>query len=263
MTNFDKGKSVLVTGHTGFIGFWLTNVLIMLGSNICGYSPYYFAISPKNNEWIYPYREIDPLGGKDPYSASKLCQDIIVNSFRESYFNNMGTSVSLIRAGNVIGRGDWGKYRIVPDIVKSLSKNEVIETRNPDSVRPWQFVLEPIYGMPKLAEKMWHDIKLSEDWNFEPKLQQEIPVRKLVEEFIKRWGRGSYSVAGSTDQIEAKYLRLDISKAMEELKWFPLYEFETTIKKTVDWYKEYYRDITKIDLLTETQIEEYFRWHKN
>lgn len=343
--DFFSGKKIFITGHTGFIGSWLTKWLAMLNAEVFGYSlgpptkpnmyesldlaskivdvrgdvrdrkalkealerfspeiVFHLAAQPivlesytnptetfetnvigtvnlldglrdirsarviivmtsdkvyRNNEWVYPYREIDPLGGKDPYSASKSCQDIIVNSFRESYFNDVGIGVSSIRAGNVIGGGDWGKYRIVPDIVKALSENKVVEIRNPDSIRPWQYVLEPIYGMLKLAEKMWYDIKFSGDWNFGPKLQQEIPVRKVVEEFIKLWGGGSYSVAGNTDKIEAKYLRLDISKAIGKLKWSPLYDFETTIKKTVQWYKGYYHDMNKIDLLTETQIKEY------
>ncbi|MDG7037672.1 MAG: CDP-glucose 4,6-dehydratase [Nitrososphaerota archaeon] len=346
LDDFFSGKKIFITGHTGFIGSWLTKWLTMLNAEVCGYSLgpptkpnmyetldldgkivdlrgdvrnrkalkealksfnpeiiFHLAAQPivlesytnptetfktnitgtvnildglrdtrstrviivmtsdkvyKNNERIYPYKEIDPLGGKDPYSASKSCQDIIVNSFRESYFNNMGTSVSSIRAGNVIGGGDWGKYRIVPDIVKSLSKNNVIEIRNPNSVRPWQFVLEPIYGVLRLAEKMWHDIKFSGDWNFGPKLQQEIPVRKLVEEFIKNWGGGNFSVINNSSTMEAKYLKLDINKAIEELKWIPQYDFITVIKKTVDWYKKYYYDMSKIDLLTETQINEYF-----
>ena len=213
----------------------------------------------KINEWVYPYREIDQLGGKDPYSASKSCQDIVVNSFRESYFNNIGISVSSIRAGNVIGGGDWGMHRIVPDIVKAISKNKVIKIRNPGSVRPWQYILEPVYGMLKLAEKMFYDIKFSGDWNFGPNNQRVITVKELVEKFIKYWNGGNYIEIKDDNNIgkESNYLQLDISKAKNELNWFPKYNFEVTIKKTVEWYKEYYRDKSKIDSFTEMQIKEY------
>ena len=217
----------------------------------------------RNNEWVYPYREIDPLGGKDPYSASKSCQDIIVNSFREIYFDDMGVSVSSIRAGNVIGGGDWGANRIVPDVVRGLTEGNIIRIRNPDSVRPWQYVLEPISGMLLLAQRMWDDMKFSGEWNFGPSNQREITVKELVNKFLKKWGGGSYTIAKDNEAREANYLQLDISKAKNVLGWFQKYDFEESIEKTVEWYKAYYEDKRNINNVTEKQIRAYFEGRNN
>ncbi len=217
----------------------------------------------KNNEWVYPYREIDPLGGKDPYSASKSCQDIIVNSFRESYFTDKHISVSAIRAGNVIGGGDWGKHRIVPDIVRGITKNKIMKIRNPSAIRPWQHVLEPVSGMLELADKMYENINFSGDWNFGPNNQREITVKELADKFIEIWGDGRYSITKNKERKEANYLQLDINKAKIELNWLPHYDFEDAIKKTVEWYKEYYKDKSNIDKITENQIKRYMEWEKD
>ncbi|MGB9763717.1 MAG: GDP-mannose 4,6-dehydratase, partial [Minisyncoccia bacterium] len=213
----------------------------------------------KNNEWVYPYREIDPLGGKDPYSASKSCQDIIVNSFREIYFKDKNVAISTIRAGNVIGGGDWGKYRIIPDIIRGITQNKIIKIRNPESIRPWQHVLDPIYGMLILTEKMWYDTSFSDAWNFGPNNQRNITVKELVEKFIEIWGSGNFLIKKDKKQIEANYLQLDINKAKNKLNWIPQYDFEESIRMTVKWYKAYYERKENMEKITEFQIEKYMK----
>ena len=217
----------------------------------------------KNNGSSYSYREADPLGGKDPYSASKSSQDIVVNSFRESYFDSLRVGISSIRAGNVIGGGDWGAHRIVPDVVRGLTEGKIIRIRNPDSVRPWQYVLEPISGMLLLAQRMWDNIKFSGEWNFGPSNQREITVKELVDNFLKNWGGGSYTIAKDNEAREANYLQLDISKAKNVLGWFPKYDFEESIEKTVEWYKAYYENKDNINNVTAKQIRAYFESRNN
>jgi CDP-glucose 4,6-dehydratase len=212
--------------------------------------------SYQNNEWVYPYRENDILGGKDPYSASKSCQDIVASSFRNSFLNDLGVGISAVRAGNVIGGGDWAEYRIIPDIVRGIMNDESIKIRNPDSVRPWQHVLEPISGMLLLAKKMWNNAKLSGAWNFGPENHGGITVKELTDAFIEYWGKGKYEIEKGSFQKEANYLNLDISKARKELNWSPRLDFNTCLKNTVDWYKAYYTS-QDAENLTSTQIEDY------
>jgi len=214
--------------------------------------------SYRNNEWVYPYRENDELGGRDPYSASKSCQDIVVNSFREGYFYHSGIAISSIRAGNVIGGGDWAPFRIIPDLVRGIVKGKTVKIRNPDSVRPWQHVLEPISGMLMLAERMYKNIEFSGDWNFGPENHREITVKELAETFIGLWGAGNFSIEEMRSSNEANYLQLDISKAKRELKWTPRYNFSVALKETVDWYKTYYSGKTNVVKKTVEQIEKYF-----
>ena len=197
------------------------------------------------------------MGGKDPYSASKSCQDIVVNSFRESYFYHSGIAISSIRAGNVIGGGDWAPFRIIPDLVRGIVKGETVKIRNPKSVRPWQHVLELISGMLTLAGKMYKNIKFSGNWNFGPESHKVITVKELVETFIDLWGSGNYSIEKIQSYNEANSLQLDISKAKTVLNWAPRYDFDTALKRTIDWYKLYYKK-ENIDRITEYQIKEYF-----
>ena len=209
-----------------------------------------------NNEWVYPYREIDPLGGKDPYSASKSCQDIVVNSFRESYFQDLGIGISAVRAGNVIGGGDWAKYRIIPDTVRAFSNNQPVMLRNPNAVRPWQHVMEPISGILMLAEKMYWNIKFSDAWNFGPDTSSSKTVKEVVETFIKLYGSGNYETEESIVGNESSYLQIDSSKARKMLKWSPHYDFEQAVNATVEWYKKYLEK-DNMDELTERQIREF------
>ncbi len=215
----------------------------------------------ENKEWHYPYRENDRLGGYDPYSASKACAEIIINSYRNSYFNKNEysmhkKSISSARAGNVIGGGDWSKDRIVPDIVRAINKNEAVSVRNPYSVRPWQHVLDPIGGYLHLGTKMVDDpVKFSDSWNFGPYSEDTLTVIGLVEMAIDIWGKGNYTTPKLINQPhEAGLLKLDISKTINELNWKPLINSKNAIKMTLDWYKEYsFNRISK----TKFQIEQF------
>lgn len=198
----------------------------------------------ENKEWHYPYRENDRLGGYDPYSASKAATEIIVNSYQNSFFNikaysKHGKAIAVARAGNVIGGGDWAKDRIIPDIVRALQQNKTIEVRNPNAVRPWQHVLEPLNGYLLLGQKLSHDpIKYSNAWNFGPLQDDNFSVEDLVKEAIKIWGHGEYKKNKLENQPhEAGLLKLDINKAINELGWRPKWNAERAIHETIKFYK--------------------------
>jgi CDP-glucose 4,6-dehydratase len=199
----------------------------------------------ENNEWWYPYREVDPLGGYDPYSASKACAEIVVNSFRQSFFNvrkltEHGKAIASARAGNVIGGGDWSDDRIIPDIVKSLQSKKTIQVRNPKAIRPWQHVLEPIYGYLLLAKGLVdRPTVFSGAYNFGPLPSDFLPVENLVQHAISCWGTGDYETPDQTNQPhEAGILKLDISKAIKQLAWIPKLNSGQSIEWTIDWYKK-------------------------
>ena len=213
--------------------------------------------SYKNNEWNYPYREIDLIGGKDPYSASKSCQEFVVDSFRDSYFADSDIKISSVRAGNVIGGGDWAQFRLIPDLVRGIIKGESTLIRNPESTRPWQHVLEPISGIFLLAEKMWSSNAYSGSWNFGPLNTQQTNVEELSKKFFLYFGKGKYIVNQDKNSKESGNLSLDISKAMKELKWIPKLDIEQTVKETAEWYKNYIRTGVKMDEFTSEQIERY------
>ncbi len=346
---FYKGKKVLVTGHTGFKGGWLAEVLSLWGAKVTGVSlepntdPNLFTVlklgekvnnyfadirdqkrlrdifakeSPEivfhlaaqaivkvsyedplrtyeanvigsanilqtiretksvraaamitsdkvyeNKEWVHPYREIDRLGGHDPYSASKAAADIIDQSFIKSFFTEEGDPfVGIARAGNVIGGGDWSPYRIVPDVVRAIyEKSEAVVVRNPGSIRPWQFVLEPLSGYLLLAKKLFEgDRSLATTWNFGPNSGNFVPVSELVETGVKILDKGSYKVVPDKSFHESTFLKLDISKAQDLLGWRPKLNIEQTLKYTYEWYKNYYEHIGSIIDFTDKQIEEFF-----
>jgi CDP-glucose 4,6-dehydratase len=194
----------------------------------------------ENAERTDGYKENDRLGGKDPYSASKAAAEIISASYRESFFNGPASpALATVRAGNVIGGGDWAENRILPDSIKALLKEEPVEIRNPDSVRPWQYVLEPLGGYLLLAEKMLTDPKrFSGPWNFGPGYDGLRTVRELVEEVIKCWGTGTWMNKTVTDKLhEAGLLTLNIDKAKEILKWSPVLHFSQSVEMATEWYK--------------------------
>ena len=200
----------------------------------------------ENKEKDYAYRETDPLGGYDPYSSSKACAELVVSSWRNSFFNHgksgsPAAAVSSVRAGNVIGGGDWGIDRLVPDCIKSLSENKPVILRNPDSIRPWQYVLEPLSGYLLLGSKMLQDrAKYSTAVNFGPLKKNIITVKQLTELMINNWGTGKYQIDRSAHPHEAKLLALNIDKSYKLLGWKPKYGIKETIKRTVNWYKNYY-----------------------
>lgn len=217
-----------------------------------------------NNEWIYPYRELDRLGGYDPYSSSKACAELVIDSYRNSFFNTREFSlhhkaIASARAGNVIGGGDWSENRIVPDIVKSLASDRIIRIRNPNSIRPWQHVIEPIGAYLLLGAKLDENPSLfSQAYNFGPESNDTLNVQDLVRIAINNWGSGEYKVESSGNNLhEAGVLKLDISKANSDLGWKPIYKAEVAIAETIAWYLKFREDPIAIPTFTEEQIRNY------
>ncbi|MEO6230443.1 MAG: CDP-glucose 4,6-dehydratase [Ferruginibacter sp.] len=199
----------------------------------------------ENKEINYHYKEDDVLGGYDPYSASKAATEIVVSSFRNSFFNPKNylqhhKAVASARAGNVIGGGDWSKDRIIPDIIRSLQSGDDIAVRNPTAVRPWQLVLEPLYGYMLLAMQLDNDAaRFSSAYNFGPMENDHLPVKNLVETSLECWGNGSWKDMSDPGQPhEAVLLQLDINKAISELNWQPKLKSKEAIQWTIDWYKQ-------------------------
>jgi len=193
----------------------------------------------ENREWIYGYRETDPLGGHDPYSASKGAAEIVISSYIRSFFSKEGTPVlSSVRAGNVIGGGDWSKDRIIPDFMRSLGERKPLEIRNPQAVRPWQHVLEPLYGYLQLGAKMLtKGHSFSGAWNFGPLYRNNLTVEDLIRRFIKQGKRGEMKIPDLHENFhEAGFLSLDISKAIHQLGWHPVLDIDTMIRFTLDEY---------------------------
>ena len=346
-----RNRAVLITGHTGFKGTWLTLWLNHLGSNVIGYAlkpptqPSLFelcALNTKvtsiegdvrdfghlksviqkykpeiifhlaaqalvrrsysdpletystnvmgtvhlleairqiggvrviinvtsdkcyqNQEWVWGYRENDPMGGQDPYSSSKGCAELITAAYTKSYFNpdhyeKHGVSVASVRSGNVIGGGDWAEDRLLPDCMKALLENRPIVIRYPDAVRPWQHVLEPLFGYLVLGQHLYEDgPTFAGPWNFGPEDESGKPVRWIVERIAEIWGgKASWEVDQSFHPYEAHTLKLDCSKAKLKLGWYPQWDLETGLKKTIEWFKAY-RDRADMFITTISQIKDY------
>lgn len=200
----------------------------------------------ENKEQIWGYRESESMGGYDPYSSSKGAAEIAIASWRRSYFNPVqyqkhGKSIASVRAGNVIGGGDWAQDRIIPDCIRALEENREIEVRSPKAVRPWQHVLEPLSGYLLLAQKMWYEpTKYCESWNFGPEMGAIVDVWTVAQSVLAEYGNGSLKdISEPTVLHEAMLLMLDINKAVYELKWQPKLNIKQCIALTVDWYKRY------------------------
>jgi CDP-glucose 4,6-dehydratase len=193
----------------------------------------------QNREWPHPYREGDPLGGHDPYSASKSACEIAINSYVDSYLKAQGTSVARARAGNVIGGGDWSANRLIPDAVKAWGSGKVLDIRRPDSVRPWQHVLEPLSAYLILAEKLWHDPSLADAYNFGPPADQAASVREVINLAQQAYGRGQTRFAGKIEgPHEAGLLALDNSKARSLLGVTPRWKLDESIRRSLHWYRD-------------------------
>ncbi|MBA3028636.1 MAG: CDP-glucose 4,6-dehydratase [Desulfobacteraceae bacterium] len=219
----------------------------------------------QNNEWVWGYRENDPMGGYDPYSSSKGCAELITAAYRNSFFNidqyNQSHQILLAsaRAGNVIGGGDWAEDRLIPDIIRAMQKNSEVIIRKPQSTRPWQHVLEPLSGYLLLGQKLLQGEKaFAEAWNFGPKDEDAIPVIDIVKKLKSNWAKVNYRVEeDKSDFHEAHLLKLDCSKAHAILKWQGIWDNETTFKKTTEWYKAYYeKDIIRTDQDLKTYIND-------
>ena len=217
-----------------------------------------------NNEWLYPYRENDRLGGYDPYSASKACTELVIDSYRSSFFNTKSypthkKAIAVARAGNVIGGGDWSQDRLIPDIAKAFAIEKPVVIRNPNSVRPWQHVLEPVIGYLLLgAHLAVNPLQFSQAYNFGPHLSDALPVEEMLKLAIASWGKGEYVVEQVEGQPhEAGLLKLDISKAINELNWQPKMNAQQAVSMTMDWYSEFAKNKENISDFTELQINNF------
>ena len=197
----------------------------------------------ENREWIWSYRENEPMGGYDPYSNSKGCAELVTAAYRSSYFHpekfaQHGVALASVRAGNVIGGGDWAADRLIPDIMRAIVQGKPVYIRNPHAIRPWQHVLEPLSGYLMLAQKLSQDgAAYSEAWNFGPKDEDAKPVSWIVDRLTQTWGEGASWVLDDGDHPhEAHYLKLDCSKAKSRLNWQPRWHLEHTLDEIVGWY---------------------------
>jgi len=350
--DFYRGKTVLVTGHTGFKGGWLSVWLKMLGARVIGFSlppeegrPSFFETaevardmvsvfgdirdlralsavvhehgpeivfhnaaqslvlrsyrepvntyatnvmgtvhlleavraSPsvravvivtsdkcyENREWVWGYREGEPLGGHEPYSSSKGCAELVTAAYRQSFFNeNGGAAVASVRAGNVIGGGDWAEDRIVPDVVRGIVAGKPIPIRHPRAVRPWQHVLEPLRGYVMLGQRLSTGgaRTYARAWNFGPRDEDAISVGELAEQLLKFWGAGELAVQeNGQGPHEADYLKLDCSNAHTRLGWYPVLNIRKALEWTVGWYRTLLADHSSVSRFTANQIEAYTR----
>jgi CDP-glucose 4,6-dehydratase len=218
----------------------------------------------ENKEWVWPYRETDPLGGYDPYSSSKACAEIVSAAFRQSYFpvEELGKShqvaVATARAGNVIGGGDWSIDRLLPDLVRGFLSGKPVLIRRPYAIRPWQHVLEPLHGYIRLAERLLtHDPKFATAYNFGPIEDDARPVHWIAERMSQSWGDGASWVLDEVEgPHEASYLKLDASRASADLGWTPLLRLDTALDYLVRWYRQWDKQ-ADMHALTLSQIENY------
>jgi CDP-glucose 4,6-dehydratase len=207
----------------------------------------------ENKEWHWGYRENEPMGGFDPYSNSKGCSELVTSAYRNSFFsNNSSTLVASGRAGNVIGGGDWAKDRLVPDTIRAFIAGDTLQIRNPDAVRPWQHVLEPLRGYMMLAQKLYSgDDQFAQGWNFGPDMDDIRPVSWISDRMVELWGEGSSWAGDHSDHPhEANFLALDHSLARKLLSWKPVLKLPTALEWIVDWNKarESGRNVTDITI---------------
>jgi len=227
----------------------------------------------ENQGWVYGYRETDSLGGYDPYSASKACAELVTVSYRRSFLDGRlqtsgsDAAISTVRAGNIIGGGDWGQDRLLPDCVRALSRGRTIALRSPKAIRPWQFVLDSLSGYLCLAALMYtHPPEYAGAWNFGPDHEAAITVEQIVQMFLEHWGQGEYKVRsaqGRNTLHEESVLRLDTSKANSLMAWRPVYSIRDAVRETAAWYRAFYTNGPGRALdVTVSQIDEYVQTAK-
>ncbi len=218
----------------------------------------------ENKEWLWGYREDEPMGGYDPYSNSKGCSELVTSAYRRSFFQDKkGIALASARAGNVIGGGDWAADRLIPDILRAFEQNHAVIIRNPYATRPWQHVLEPLSGYLTLAELLYTNGQAcAEGWNFGPHDDDARPVQWIVERMVRSWGNGaSWQLDGGKHPHEANYLKLDISKAKARLGWEPRWDLSESLEKITAWHHAYLAD-TDMHEFTMQQIANYAQPHK-
>ncbi len=195
----------------------------------------------ENREWVWGYREDEPMGGHDPYSNSKGCAELVSAAYRKSFLKEAGIAVATVRAGNVIGGGDWALDRLVPDVLRALENNESVRIRSPNAIRPWQHVLEPLSGYLLLAERLHlHGQLDAEGWNFGPREEDARPVQWIVEHLCETWGAAaSWALQPGAHPHESISLKLDTSKARQRLQWTPRWSLETALTKITEWHQSW------------------------
>ena len=212
----------------------------------------------ENREWVWGYREDEPMGGFDPYSSSKACSELVSAAYRQSFLDKAGIAIATARAGNVIGGGDWAKDRLVPDVLQAFTDHRAVSIRNPHSIRPWQHVLEPLSGYLLLAEKLFSEPAVfSQAWNFGPQDEYAKPVGWIVETMASKWGgEAAWSFDQGPHPHEAHYLKLDISKARQVMGWSPRWSLDQALDNVIEWHQAWRqrRDVRATCL---EQIEHY------
>lgn len=216
----------------------------------------------ENMGTVWSYKENEPMGGNDPYSASKGCAELVVASMRESFFKNESCNIASARAGNVFGGGDWARDRLVPDLILAIAENKQALIRNPDAIRPWQHVLEPLSGYMLLAQCLWNEgEEYTEGWNFGPEQDSEVTVSEIADQLVQIWNDDSTWTSKNLEEKvmkEEHILKLDSSKAKQKLDWMPRWNLEQGLVNTVDWYKAFLSG-KDMDEYTQRQISNYMQ----
>jgi CDP-glucose 4,6-dehydratase len=211
----------------------------------------------ENREWVWGYRENEALGGFDPYSSSKGCAELVTSAYRQSFLAPAGIALASARAGNVIGGGDWAADRLIPDFLRAMDAGETLNIRSPLATRPWQHVLEPLSGYLMLAEQLYtKGAGFAEAWNFGPGDDDARPVRWIVERMAEMRTDVNWQCSETQQPHEANYLKLDSSKAHNQLGWEPRWRLSTALQKTLAWH-EAWRNAEDMKSVTLAQINEY------
>lgn len=193
----------------------------------------------ENREWVWGYRENEPMGGFDPYSSSKGCAELVTSAYRRSFFADLGVGLATARAGNVVGGGDWSEDRLIPDALRAFERADPVIIRNPNATRPWQHVLEPLSGYLTLAERLYEEPEAySEGWNFGPRDEDAKSVEWIVDALAERWGEEAvWNIDAGEHPHEAHFLKLDISKAQSRLNWQPKWTIKQALDRIVEWHQ--------------------------
>lgn len=261
-------QSLVLEGYQQPVGTFATNVMGTVHVSECvrrstAVRAYVVVTSDKcyqNQGWDWGYREGDTLGGRDPYSASKAAAELVAEAYRASFLAERKVGIATVRAGNVVGGGDWARDRIVPDAVRALLGGVPIVVRNPSAIRPWQHVLEPLHGYLLLASRLIADpVTWSGAWNFGPDPEQAVAVSVLCDRLVSSWGGGSWKESSHTSAPhEASVLRLNSDRARARLGWRPRWGLDRTVDEVATWYRRH-ADGTPADALCRMQIDAYLR----
>jgi CDP-glucose 4,6-dehydratase len=213
----------------------------------------------ENKEWVWGYREDEPMGGHDPYSSSKGCAELVISAYRRSFMQEQGIGLASARAGNVIGGGDWAPERLIPDILKAFEQQQAVVIRNPKSTRPWQHVLEPLSGYLVLAQHLYLNPDLyAEGWNFGPGDDDAQQVDWILDRMVEQWPGSSWELDQDAQPHEANYLKLDISKAKSRLNWQPTWNLDETLGRIIKWHQNWLEK-ENIQSVCLEEINEYMR----